>query len=87
MRAGGAEGDPEGNGRRTLVNGWGSRLWSLEDKHFREGSSARQFGRPRPFRIRLRRRRSMPCRSNPARCEVKIAERHDLGVALRVSEV
>ena len=51
MRAGGAEGDPEGDGRRTLVNGWESRLWRLEDKHLREGSSVRQFGRLRPFRI------------------------------------
>ena len=56
MRAGGAEGDPEGDGRRTLVNGWESRLWRLEDKHLREGSSVRQFGRPRPLRIRHRRR-------------------------------
>ena len=38
-------------------NGWESRLWRLEDKHLREGSSVRQFGRPRPFRIRHRRRR------------------------------
>ena len=30
MRAGGAEGDPERDGRRTLVNGWESRLWRLE---------------------------------------------------------
>ena len=57
MRAGGAEGDPERDGRRTLVNGWESRLWRLEDKHLREGSSVRQFGRPRPLRIRHRRRR------------------------------
>ena len=57
MRAGGAGGDPEGDGRRTLVNGWESRLWRLEDKHLREGSSVRQFGRPRPLRIRHRRRR------------------------------
>ena len=57
MRAGGAEGDPERDGSRTLVNGWESRLWSLEDKHLREGSSVRQFGRPRPLRIRHRRRR------------------------------
>ena len=56
MRAGGAEGDPERDGRRTLVNGWESRLWRLEDKHLREGSSVRQFGRPRPLRIRHRRR-------------------------------
>ena len=41
MRAGGAEGDPERDGRRTLVNGWESRLWRLEDKHLREGSSFR----------------------------------------------
>ena len=47
MRAGGAEGDPERDGRRTLVNGW-------EDKYLREGSSVRQFGRPRPLRIRHR---------------------------------
>ena len=57
MRVGGAEGDPEGDGRRTLANGWESRLWRLEDKHLREGSSVRQFGRPRPLRIRDRRRR------------------------------
>ena len=57
MRAGGAEGDPERDGRRTLVNGWESRLWRLEDKHLREGSSVRQFERPRPLRIRHRRRR------------------------------
>ena len=50
MRVGGAEGDPEGDGRRTLANGWESRLWRLEDKHLREGSSVRQFGRPRPLR-------------------------------------
>ena len=47
----------EGDGLRTLVNGWESRLWRLEDKHLREGSSVRQFGRPRPLRIRHRRRR------------------------------
>ena len=58
MRVGEAEGDPEGGGRRTLANGWESRLWRLEDKHLREGSSVRQFGRPRPLRIRHRRRRS-----------------------------
>ena len=57
MRAGGAGGDPEGDGRRTLVNGWESLLWRLEDKHLREGSSVRQFGRPHPLRIRHRRRR------------------------------
>ena len=57
MRVGEAEGDPEGDGRRTLANGWESRLWRLEDKHLREGSSVRQFGRPRPLKIRLRRRR------------------------------
>ena len=57
MRVGEAEGDPEGDGRRTLANGWESRLWRLEDKHLREGSSVRQFGRPRPLRIRHRRRR------------------------------
>ena len=43
--------------RRTLANGWESRLWMLEDKHLREGSSVMQFGRPRPLRIRHRRRR------------------------------
>ena len=57
MRVGETEGDPEGDGRRTLANGWESRLWRLEDKHLREGSSVRQFGRPRPLRIRHRRRR------------------------------
>ena len=57
MRVGEAEGDPEGDGRRTLANEWESRLWRLEDKHLREGSSVRQFGRPRPLRIRHRRRR------------------------------
>ena len=57
MRAGGAEGDPERDERRTLVNEWESRLWRLEDKHLREGSSVRQFGRPRLLRIRHRRRR------------------------------
>ena len=57
MRAGGVEGDPERDGRRTLVNGWESSLWRLEDKHLREGSSVRQFGRPRPLRIRHIRRR------------------------------
>ena len=66
MRVGGAEGDPEGDGRRTLVNGWESRLWRLEDKHLREGSSVRQFGRLRPLRIRHRRRSAhvfgdLPC--------------------------
>ena len=59
MRVGEAEGDPEGDGRRTLAKGWESRLWRLEDKHLREGSSVRQFGMPRPLRIRHRRRRSM----------------------------
>ena len=59
MRVEKAEGDPEGDGRRTLANGWESRLWRLEDKHLREGSSVRQFGRPRPLRIRHRRRRSV----------------------------
>ena len=59
MRVGGAEGDPEGDGRRTLANGWESRLWRLEDKHLREGSSVRQFGRPRPLRIRHRRRKKV----------------------------
>ena len=57
MRVGEAEGYPEGDGRRTLANGWEYRLWKLEDKHLREGSSVRQFGRPRPLRIRHRRRR------------------------------
>ena len=57
MRVGEAEGDPEGDGRRTLANGWEFRLWRLEDKHLREGSSVRQFGRPRPLKIRHRRRR------------------------------
>ena len=57
MRVGGAEGDPEGDGRRILANGCESRLWRLEDKHLREESSVRQFGRPRPLRIRHRRRR------------------------------
>ena len=56
VRAGEAEGDPEGDGRRTLANGWESRLWRLEDKHLREGSSVMQFGRPRPLRIRHTRR-------------------------------
>ena len=54
MRVGEAEGDPEEDGRRTLAN-----RWRLEDKHLREGSSVRQFGRPRPLRIRHRRRRSL----------------------------
>ena len=39
MRVGGAEGDPEGDGRRTLVNGWESRLWrrqALERGEFRQ---------------------------------------------------
>ena len=57
VRVGEAEGDPEGDGRRTLANGWESRLWRLEDKHLREGSSVRQFGRPRPLSLRHRRRR------------------------------
>ena len=57
MRVGEAEGDSEGDGRRTLANGWESRLWRLEDKHLREGSSVRQFGRPCPLRICHRRRR------------------------------
>ena len=35
MRVGEAEGDPEGDGRRTLANGWESRLWRLGDKHER----------------------------------------------------
>ena len=50
MRVGGAEGDPEGDGRRTLANEWESRLWRLVDKHLREESSVRQIGRPRPFK-------------------------------------
>ena len=54
MRVGEAEGDPEGDGRRTLANGWKSRLWRLEDKHLREGSFVWQFGRPRPLKIRHR---------------------------------
>ena len=38
---GGAEGDPEGDGRRTLANGWESRLWeagrqALERGEFRQ---------------------------------------------------
>ena len=61
MRVGEAEGDPEGDGRRTLANRWESQLWRLEDKHLREGSSVRQFGRPCPLRIRHRRRRSCKC--------------------------
>ena len=60
VRVGEAEGDPEGEGRRTLANGWESRLWRLEDTHLREGSSVRQFGRPRPLRIRHRRRSDPP---------------------------
>ena len=60
VRAGGAGGDPEGDGRRKLVNGWESRLWRLKDKHMREGSSVRQFGRSRPLRI-CHRRRSQRC--------------------------
>ena len=60
MRVGEAEEDPEGDGRRILENGWESRLWRLEDKHLREGSSVRQFGRPRPLRIRHRRRSGSP---------------------------
>ena len=56
MRVGEAEGDPEGDGRRTLANGCEFRLWRLEDKHLREGSSVMQFGRPRPLRICHRRR-------------------------------
>ena len=62
MRVGEAEGDPKGDGRRTLAKGWESRLWMLEDKHLREGSSVRQFGRPRPLRISHRRRRSSKTR-------------------------
>ena len=57
MRVGEAKGDPEGDGRRTLGNGWESRLWRLEDKHLREGISVRQFERSRPLRIRRRRRK------------------------------
>ena len=57
MRAGGAEGDPERDGRRRLVNGWESRLWRLEGKRLSEESSVRPFGRQRPLRIRHRRRR------------------------------
>ena len=58
MKVGEAEGDPEGDGRRALANGWESRLWRLEDKHLREGRSVMQFGRPRPLRIRHRRKRT-----------------------------
>ena len=65
MRVGEAEGDPEGDRRRTLANGWESRLWRLEDKHLREGSSVRQFGRPRPLRIRHRRRRRVQIWDDP----------------------
>ena len=67
MRVGEAEGDPEGDGRRTLANGWESRLWRLEDEHLREGSSVRQFRRPHPLRIRHRRRRSNDHRHPDAR--------------------
>ena len=56
LRVGEAERDPEGDGRRTLANGWESGLWRLEDKHLWERSSVRQFGKPRPLRIRHRRR-------------------------------
>ena len=44
MRVGEAEGDPEGDGRRTLANGWESRLWRLEDKHLREGVPSGTLG-------------------------------------------
>ena len=37
MRAGGAEGDPKRDGRKTLVNGWESRQWRLEDKALERG--------------------------------------------------
>ena len=38
MRAGGVEGHPEKDRRRTLVNGWESRLWrqALERGEFRQ---------------------------------------------------
>ena len=36
MRVGGAEGDPEGDGRRTLANEWESGLWRLERGEFRQ---------------------------------------------------
>ena len=38
VRVGEAEGDPEGDGRRTLANGWESRLWrrALERGEFRQ---------------------------------------------------
>ena len=70
MRVGEAEGDPEGDGHRTLANGWESRLWRLEDKHLREGSSVRQFGRPRPLRIRHRRRRRCLYPDCPGLCKL-----------------
>ena len=37
MGAGGAEEDPERDGHRTLVNGWDSRQWRLEDKALERG--------------------------------------------------
>ena len=36
MRVGGAEGDPEGDGRRTLANGWESGRQALERREFRQ---------------------------------------------------
>ena len=81
MRVGEAEGDPEGDGRRTLANGWESRLWRLEDKHLREGSSVRQFGRPRPLRIchrRRRRRIHFPIFSNILKFHLGILILHSL---------
>ena len=36
MRVGGAEGDPEGDGRRTLANGWESQRQALERGEFRQ---------------------------------------------------
>ena len=66
MRVGEAEGDPGGDGRRTLVNGWESRLWRLEDEHLREGSSVRQFGRPLRIRHRRRRHAVIKCKASLA---------------------
>ena len=37
VRVGEAEGDPEGDGRRTLANGWESRLWRLEASTWERG--------------------------------------------------
>ena len=44
MRVGGVEGDPEGDGRRTLANGWESRLWRLEDKALERGVPSGSLG-------------------------------------------